>query len=162
MKNLWKKSFVAEERVDTAKDIIQEQCNYLRSSTGGKIIAKIIEYNGATESYLLMPQKESTSKVIDIQKKLGENMQMGFSFEFFITSTATPNYKYRIMFVKYGISLYPVHITLDESIASEIDKEEHIICDSQEEFEATLELILNSSKLEKIINNLLAIAKQQG
>ncbi len=162
MKNLWKKSFVAEDRVDTAKNIIQEQCNYLRNSTEGKIVAKVVEYDGVIESYLAMPQRESAAKVIDIQTKLGEKDQEGFSFEFFITSTATPNYKYRVMFVKYGISLYPVHITLDESIASEIGSDEYIFCDTQEEFEKVLELILNSSKLEKIINNLLAIAKQQG
>ena len=71
---------------------------------------------------------------------------------------ATPNYKYRVMFVEYGIAFFPVYLTLDESIALELGAEESMECANQEE----LEKILNSEKIEKVINNLLTIGKTVG
>lgn len=65
------------------------------------------------------------------------------------------------MFVEYGIALYPVYVTLDEDIAAEIEEQEEIICETQQEFESKLEKILNSSKLKKIISNLLGLAKMR-
>ncbi len=85
---------------------------------------------------------------------MGEIGEGSVTFEFFITSVATPNYKYRVMFVEYGIAFFPVYLTLDESIALELA--------NQEEFEKILEKILNSEKIEKVINNLLTIGKTVG
>ena len=93
------------------------------------------------------------------QIEIGEG---SVTFEFFITSVATPNYKYRVMFVEYGIAFFPVYLTLDESIALELGAEESMECANQEEFEKILEKILNSEKIEKVINNLLTIGKTVG
>lgn len=166
MKNLWKKDFYAEKDINTAQEILQEQCDYLMNNTRGKIIAKVAEYDGPTQSYTEKSTFSSISETlkdqfVNIQTALGETSSNKFAYEFYITSSATPNYKYRIMFMTYGITFYPVNITLDESIASEIHQDQYIICETQEQLENILEQILNSSQLEKIINNLLAIAKQQ-
>ena len=40
------------------------------------------------------------------------------------------------MFVEYGITLYPVYVTLYEDIAAEIEEQEEIICETQQEFES--------------------------
>lgn|GEM_PF-5288428 len=47
-------------------------------------------------------------KQVDIQEDLGSVSESDFTFEFFITSTATPNYKYRVLFLHYDIPFYPV------------------------------------------------------
>lgn len=66
------------------------------------------------------------------------------------------------MFVEYGIAFFSVYLTLDESIALELGAEESMECANQEEFEKILEKILNSEKIEKVINNLLTIGKTVG
>lgn len=99
-------------------------------------------------------------KMPNVQKNLGEVEDSKFVFEFYITSRATPNYKYRVMFIEYGIAFYPVTITLDETIAEEIKETTKIECQTQEVFEEKLEMILGSAKLEQIINNLLLIVGQ--
>lgn len=171
MRDLWKKRFDAKEFSDTAQSIIQEQCDYLNKNTNGMIIAKIVAYDGPTQSYIAKPALANMSEVlgafqkertVNIQEDLGEIGEGSFTFEFFITSVATPNYKYRVMFVEYGIAFFPVYLTLDESIALELGVEESMECVNQEEFEKILEKILNSEKIEKVINNLLTIGKTAG
>lgn len=60
-----------------------------------------------------------------MQNILGDQ-QSKFIYEFYITAKAAPKYKYRIMFVAFGISVYPVEVSLEKSIADEIgmDKSE--------------------------------------
>ena len=45
----------------------------------------------------------------DVQNVLGDQ-QSKFIYEFYITAKAAPKYKYRIMFVAFGLSL--IHIYL--------------------------------------------------
>lgn len=166
MKNLWKVDFKAEEITGDAYSIILEQNDYLNKMTDGKIIAKIVEYDGPTHSYTVNNAFAQTAKIfepkkINIQDNLGEMEDSKFVYELFITSSVMPNYKYRVMFVEYGIALYPVYVTLDEDIAAEIEEQEEIICETQQEFESKLEKILNSPKLIKIISNLLGLAKNE-
>lgn len=162
MDNLWKKEFHASRLGETPDSIIQAQCDFLQKMTDGKIIAKCVSYDGYTKSYKVNSSFEQVSKMLqpklhDIQNDLGEIEETRFAYEFYITCRTTPNYKYRIMFIEYGFMFYPVSITLDEDIASEISIETDIECDTQEDFNSVLEKVLNSSKLEKLINNLLTL-----
>ncbi len=161
MKNLWKKEFHAQKTSDTAESILEGQCTFLLQQTNGKIIAKVSAYDGPKDNdfseTIKMP---SFMKMPNVQKNLGEVEDSKFVFEFYITSRATPNYKYRVMFIEYGIAFYPVTITLDETIAEEIKETTKIECQTQEVFEEKLEMILGSAKLEQIINNLLLIVGQ--
>jgi len=139
-------------------DIIESQCDYLREYTNGKIIAKIANYEGVILSPNLFqhatPQQNSGDNRVDIQEELGRYGGSKFTFELFITSTGTPNYKFRIMFLAYGIEYYPVIMVVDEEIASEIEREQHILCDNEYEFEDMLKKILASKKVSKVINHL--------
>ena len=174
MKNLWKNNF-KPLTTDTPKDIVQYQCASLGELTKGEIVAGISEYSELFPSNNLYPSNElyhsathspklgdmSDDQTVDLQNKLGENAGNGFTFEFYITSIATPNYKYRVMFLQYGVSLYPLTIIMDEAIANELGLEQFTICSNQEDFEATLAKIINSDKVGKVISVLLGnIAKK--
>jgi len=45
MTNLWKNPFEASE-MEAPYNIIKKQCDFLRDGTDGKIIAKIVEFDG--------------------------------------------------------------------------------------------------------------------
>ena len=64
MRDLWKKRFDAKEFSDTAQSIIQEQCDYLNKNTNGMIIAKIVAYDGPTQSYIAKPALANMSEVL--------------------------------------------------------------------------------------------------
>jgi len=160
MNSLWEKEFVPLE-METPQDIIENQCSLLNKQTNGQVIAKITEYHGPITSYIKKGFSSLSTifadKEVNIQDELGDVSEGDFTFEVFITSASTPNYKYRIMFIQFGIEFYPVKIVLDETIATELNKETQIECNNQNEFETLLKGILNSKKLEKVISALLSI-----
>ena len=111
MENLW--------RIEGKKDIktpylyIKEQCSYLAKATNNKIIARIKEYDGAYRSCnqinvihnIFDDAFQIQQKGFDVQDELGDKDSQ-FVYEFFITSRNNSNYKYRMLFMAYGISLY--------------------------------------------------------
>ena len=97
------------------------------------------------------PRKEV---VFDVQSELGESAE--FVYEFYITSKRTPQYKYRVFFLFYSAMLYPIGVSLDQSISEEIncDKCELRIND-EEQFIDMLSKILQSERITSVISNLL-------
>jgi hypothetical protein len=166
MKNLWNKTFTATQDKNAPNEIIEEQCAILKQLTGGKIIGKVSSYAGPISSYIsssgfaVIANFMGKQEKIDIQEDLG-NVSESFTFEFFITSTKTPNYKYRVLFLRYEIPYYPVRIVLDEAIAKELEVASAFICESQINFEGVLGRIFNAKKLESIISTLLAIVQKE-
>lgn len=160
MKNLWKKEFSPTE-VESPKKILNAQGQYLSEITNGLIIAKVSEYDGKIHSGTI-PGLSSlalnlSDREYDVQNDLGDIQEGSFKYEFYIASPKAPDYKYRVMFIEHTISLYPVNIVLDQEIATEIGVNEESFCENVNEFEAILTSILNSAKIEKIVNALLAI-----
>ena len=139
--SLWKvKSFVTPDVVSPI-DIIREQCAILNQMTEGKIIGRVISYD-----------RESS------QLKYEDK----FYFQFFLTSQATPRYKFRVCYMEHGIAQYPVYFALDTDIASELGSGcKEIYVKNEEVFRARLSDILNSKKMEKVITNLLAFNVEQ-
>ena len=120
-------------------EIIETQCKFLREATQGKIIAKIFE-------------RRKTEGSDD------------FSYEFFITSPFTPNYKYSVMKINHKIPYYPLEIDMDTDIAEEIFDDPFGLrwiktCADEAEFVSTLSKIINSKKVKNVIDSLYAIAK---
>lgn len=164
MKNLWNKKFEAS-KVIKPKEILDEQGKKLLELTDGKILARAEEYDGPTRSYkndgIMAGISILSKKEYNVQDDLGEIDGSNFSYEFYITSTATPNFKYRVMFVEHDITFYPLTITLDESIAKELEGKQYIFCDSENVFLEVLSDILNSDKIESVINALLSIKTEE-
>lgn len=161
MTNLWKKEFKAEN-TKSPRNILDEQADILIDMTDGVIIAKTDEYEGRMRSGKIGGMASLGLDVFEerdynVQTDLGEISDKAFRFEFFITSAMTPNFKYRVMLFEYDITFYPVRITLDETIANELKIDTYIECDSLINFTKTLTLILNSKKIETVINALLSM-----
>ena len=101
-------------------------------------------------------------KQVNIQDDLGEIAEFNFKYEFFITSTQTPTYKYRAFFLQYNISIYPLTLVLDETISKELGWTNYIVrCDTEEDFIQKLAEILNSEKIYSIINSLYSLAVKE-
>lgn len=160
MKNLWQKEFSPIE-IESPKKILKEQGEYLSEITGGLIVAKANGYDGTIHSGTIHGLSSLALNLGDreynVQDDLGDIQEGTFKYEFYIASPKAPDYKYRVMFIEHNISLYPVNIVLDQEIATEINVNEEVVCENVNEFEAILTSILNSSKIEKIINALLSI-----
>ena len=164
MKDLWNKTFTAVQDITMPDAIIDAQCSYLEKATNGKIVARVSSYDGPISSYVahspLNFAQYFADRKVEVQEKLGNISEGDFTFEFIITSTNTPNYKYRVMFIQYDIPFYPVLIVLDERIASDLELPVNVRCDTQVDFESAVELILGSKTIEQVISSLLAIAQR--
>ena len=161
MQNLWRVQ--TEKKIHTPHDIISEQCKYLSEMTDGKVIARIAPYKGDYKSYSKSNELELAGRLFvqdnsfDVQNVLGDQ-QSKFIYEFYITAKAAPKYKYRIMFVAFRISVYPVEVSLEKSIADEIgmDKSEFTLS-SEEEVINLVGKVLGSERISAVVSNLINI-----
>lgn len=152
----------------TPKDIIEEQCKFLKEMTDDYVIGKVNDYSGQIQNYTepgladsaLVISQAFSGKTVDIQSKLGELSDGTFTYDFFLSSKYTPNYVYRIMFLRHGITPYPVTLVLDEEVATQINYFSEITCNSEKEFEEILSKTLNSKKCSTVIQNLYLLNKQ--
>lgn len=176
MNSLWKQNFLeVDDEIKNPRSLIEDQCESLNEMTKNCIIARILEYDGAVESYTKAPFQESmlslaksmssiTSKstYFDVQSVLGEvGDENDINYEFFITSKRTPRYKFRAFFMHHGISIYPVTFIIEEGIASEIfgsnESEKITIAHNEEEFLSVFSKIINSERLTSVIKNLMKL-----
>ncbi len=149
----------------SAKEIIEEQCEFLAEQTQNWIAGKVQDYSGSIENHtrpgnrspmkaLTLLWQDEDDEEVDIQTQLGELSNSVFTYDFYITSRNTPNYKYRVMFFRYGIGLYPTKIVLDEDISKQLGSDAENPCKTQDEFEQRLTQIMNSAKFQEVIQNL--------
>jgi len=167
IQNMWNISVDNYEKVTTLPEkIIEQQCEYLKKLTEGRVIGNIKRYNGKTTDYeekstALRMQELYGTRNIDIQENLGDlgNIpNIYFTFEFYLSSPNTPKYKFRIMFLSYVSDQYPLELVLDEDIADEIYENEKVLCANEEEFIRYMTQIINSSKVSSVIRALNNIA----
>ena len=110
--------------------VMSDICNELEKITKGFVVANVREYDGKIESYDTMGAMAAlaaslqTSMRIDIQDKLGVIEETSFKYEMYLTANQIENYKYRVMFVGYGIAGYPVKVVLEQDIADELNNKE--------------------------------------
>ena len=172
MENMWN---IQLEQVDASStppnEIVEFQCNYLYKAAQGRVMAKMADYTGPVSSYtrpgfgdvMNVIGKTMKSIPVDIQEDLGDIGRLPnrfFTFEFFLTSSHTPNYKYRIMFFRYEIDYYPLTIVLDDEIANDMGVEQRLTCENEDVFKAVLAKIINSAKVEKVIQNLYNLSRK--
>jgi len=170
--NMWDLNFNEDGTLSVSpKNIVQTQCDALRELTNGRVIAKITPYKGhvsyfANErtitghiSYFTAENISSDfhhiSKAgMDIQEDLGDVESSYFVYEMFLTASAMPNYKFRIMFLSYALECYPVNLILDEGVAEGINVKQFLTCPTEESFVSMLGKILSAPKVKKVINSL--------
>ncbi|MFQ9358133.1 MAG: hypothetical protein ACLR2D_02170 [Anaerobutyricum hallii] len=73
-----------------------------------------------------------------------------------MSSIATPHYKYRVFLLYFDAKLYPVGLSIEQSIADEIGCEAEIELPDEESFKNILAGILASNTVTNVIKNLLS------
>jgi len=146
------------------KNIVQEQCDELDRITNSLVIGKIQDYDGPIRSYssnLASAITRTMNPTFDVQDELGDVSGTKFRFEFFLSSKHTPKFKYRVLFLEYGISFYPLLIVMDETIAKELNCQYCVECNDETDFNNLLAGILNSDKMKNVVNSLFSINIQE-
>ena len=175
MESMWKiKLDDYEQAAIPPGQILEQQCEHLKTQTEGRVLARISRYKGALhEKFSIHDLMDEMGGVISPatfkikrQKKLGDigdAPDMYFTYEFYLTSPSTPKYKFRVMFVSYVAGQYPVDIVLDDDIATDILRNDDTIsCSSENEFKAILLRIFNSKRVAQVIRALNKIATEDG
>ena len=153
----------------TSPDItIAEIGTQLESVTNGFVTGIVNSYDGPIESYDTLSGMASlvaalgTSQKYNIQNDLGEIGYRLFKFEFYLTSSKLPNYKFRVMFFEYGLGGYPVKIILEQGLADEIFKREDadyiFEIQTKAELENTVTKILASKRAIRVIQGLINVS----
>lgn len=137
--------------------------------TKGMVSGQIIEYDGPVQSYnafstaiagaITSLASVSTSQ-FDVQDSLGRMGEIERKYECFICSAGYDEYKYRLFFMRYGNSSYPVQLTLEASIAQciQTDSSSYIfICNNRDELEELLVKILTSRRALTIMQEFIRI-----
>lgn len=146
--------------------VISEVLEQLSQETNGIICGNINTYNGPVMSYTktgfssIAMAIGSADKEVDIQSDLGKIGQETHKFECYLYTPEYDKYKYRVFFVKYDTSNYPVNIILEESVARSVSGggSGYIFsCATREELEELIYKIFNSKKLISVMQELIRI-----
>lgn len=145
--------------------VISEILTQLNKETNGIICGNIVNYNGHVMSYTKANFSSLTAvigsdKEVNIQDDLGEIGQETHKFECYLYTPEYDKYKYRVFFVKYDTSNYPVNIILEESVARSISGSNSgyiMTCSTREELEELIYKVFNSKKLISVMQELIRI-----
>lgn len=146
--------------------VISEILTQLTEETRGIICGNVSAYSGHVMSYTkagfssLAAVIGNADQEIDIQSDLGKIGQETHKFECYLYTPEYDKYKYRVFFVKYDTSNYPVSIILEESVARSISTGNSgyvISCDTREELEELVYRVFNSKKLISVMQELIRI-----
>jgi hypothetical protein len=146
--------------------VISEVLTQLSEETNGIICGNISAYSGHVMSYTkkvgfssLAVTFNSSDTEVDIQTDLGKIGQETHKFECYLYTPEYDKYKYRVFFVKYDTSNYPVNIILEESVARSISSGLGYVfsCATREELEELIYKIFNSKKIVSVMQELIRI-----
>ena len=165
--------FLAFDDVDSiAPDkVVIETCDTIKEQTRCYVQGVVKEYDGPIASSSSYTTKGISSaaiaalqafggeKKVNIQNDLGAIGYEEHRFEFYLTATALPKYKFRLMFFSYGIGGYPVRLVLEQSIADEIfertDGKYIVSCNSKDDLENTIIRVISTKRVIQVIQELI-------
>lgn len=147
--------------------VINELLEELPAETNGLICGKIQSYSGHVMSYktrgissLALALETTSDRDVDIQNDLGKMGTEIHKFECFLYTPEYESYRYRMFFVKYNVSNYPVTVVLEESIAKSISgtSGEYIYtCDTRNELEELVVNVLTSKRIITVMQELIRV-----
>ena len=151
--------------------VVEEILQQLPEDTNDIIHGRIEEYTGHVTSYTTTTKSLAealgsigTEKHIDIQDSLGKLGEIEEKFECYLYTSSYDEYKYRMFFMRYGVAIYPVQFTLEESIARSIqgpNSNYFVSCNNREEVEELVYKILTSKKILGVMQELIRIYQAQ-
>ncbi len=145
MENLWNVDFVKKE-INTPKEIIEKQCDFLREKTSGYVVGKLSSLKPADSS--------------------------SFNYEFYIGSTFLTGFKYTIFSIHHTFSLYPCTININEYLIDNINENDQfeisddsfsvytkkVTCHDEASFLSFLELLFSNENLVNTISSIMTLA----
>ena len=167
--DLRSKLVFSEEDLTDPSIVVENLLSQIENETNGMVFGQIGTYEGEIETYIIPSFSEQLSaalraekKNVDIQKELGELNKETQKFEVFLSTPVFEQYKYRICFIEFGISNYPVKVVLEQNISDEINKEESknsyiYFCDNRSELEELIVSIICSKKVISVMQEIIKI-----
>lgn len=159
------------ENLETPDLILRDICIQLNDITKKFVQGNVKQFDGPIESYeydQLSDMASLTANLngitrMNIQDKLGEiGEDAVLKYEFFLSASQIQNYKYRIMFLEYGIEGYPAKVVLEQGIADELNGREDsgyiYKLETRQEFENLIVQVINSKKVRKVIQDLITVS----
>lgn len=163
MEEVWKNKFKNKE-VNFPNDIAIEYCNQLYELTNKLVIAKVEKYEKNIEDMNTIAPLANLANVTPLLRTTKVEEYLGeisgsdrFTYELYLTGSNTPKYKYRFGFIENGVYPYPVRVIVDSDIAKELNIETRITCESEVIYKEMLIKILNSKKMNEVIEGLMTI-----
>lgn len=156
------------EEIDlTAPDlVIREMLDQLPQETMGMVCGNIQKYDGPVRSYI----KKGISSIsialggedqeVDIQDDLGKIGTEVHKYECYLYTPTYEKYRYRMFFVQYNLSNYPVTLVLEKTIAKSIfmTNGDYICnCSNRIELEELIRNILTSKRAISVMQELIRI-----
>lgn len=135
--NLWP-NFNELDEVETPKQILDEQGIWLSKGTNEVVYG--------------------VCKELDPTTTLGRR-DSGFKLAFYICGKHLENYEYLVFTLHHDIIFYPLTLTLDGALASEMQKERQIKIEGQEEFNQLLRTIFNTKRIRSVLSAIISMSK---
>ena len=163
MEKIWENKF-KNKKVKFPNEIAIEYCNQLYELTNKMVIAKVEKYEKNIYDMDIAAPIAKLAGVSTWLRSTKADEYLGeisgsdrFTYELYLTGSNTPKYKYRFCFIENGVYPYPVKIIVDSDIAKELESETRINCESEIIYKEILIKILNSKKMNEVIEGLMTI-----
>ena len=154
-----------------ANKVVQKIVDQLETETNGIILGKVLPYSGSVVSYT-KPGLSGISAIlgtddikVDIQASLGRQGEEEHKYEFYIETPLYSKYKYRICYLQYGASNYPVKVVLEEHVANEVfanSSTGYIVqCQTPQELEELIVKVIYSKVVLNVMQELIRINQIQ-
>lgn len=151
--------------------VVEEIVAQLARATNDIIHGAIVEYNGHITSYTKAGWSAISAALgtidtkVDIQTTLGKSGEEEHKYELYLHTPLHKHYKFRILYLQYGIANYPVKVVLEQNVANDVYDESNasyiVTCDNRDELEELIYSILNSKKIIRVMQELIRINQVQ-
>ena len=158
---IWKTNYNVLGK-NNPKKITEDVCKKLSDLTEKRVYAEICEVTENIKSMYSMTTLAEKMNFLNKEIKTSPKDKLGEiddktikTYSVVIKSPQYPNYKYRMFFMEFNFTFYPVKFALDEAISKELGYNEIITAKNEDEFEMILGNIITSDKVTSIIEGLL-------
>lgn len=151
--------------------VVEEIVAQLAHATNDIIHGAIVEYSGHITSYTKAGWSAISAALgtidtkVDIQTTLGKSGEEEHKYELYLHTPLHKHYKFRILYLQYGIANYPVKVVLEQNVANDVYDESNasyiVTCDNRDELEELIYSILNSKKIIRVMQELIRINQVQ-
>lgn len=151
--SLWKLNMETKEPTAPILEYIKKQALDLKVQTNGRVIAKFTEIrlNGLIKQASMLLTKNGL-------KKDASGLYNGVNYTFYITDQKE-QYELDVFSLRCNDN-FPVHLTIDETIAQEIQEETTLNVTNSESLKNVFVKMIQSRKVVYVINKLSKMADQ--